>query len=146
VSEDRLFRHARLASFYAVACLVLAGAMLTACSSLNTRKQERSAAYESLPPSTRQLVDQGKISPGMDTNAVYIVLGPPSAVVGAPATQPQTVWVYYGSRPVLVPCWTFLPTSRGYWSLEYTPAHYAAEYTKAEVVFENGRVVACRQQ
>jgi hypothetical protein len=120
-------------------------AILAGCSTIQARKQHRLAAYEALAPSVQALVDEGKVELGMDTNAVYIAWGPPSVVAETPGPPPQTVWVYRGNRPVQVPAWTFLPTDRGYWSLEYTPAHYAAAFTKAEVIFQNGRVVSVQQ-
>jgi hypothetical protein len=128
----------------ALAC-VAALAFLTACSSVGARKQQRAAAYEALSPTEKNLVEHGRIERGMDTNAVYIALGPPSAVVDTPATPPQTVWVYYGNRVVLIPAWSYFPTANGYWTLEYTPAHQSVPYTRAEVIFENGRVAKCQQ-
>jgi hypothetical protein len=125
---------------------LLAGlALLAACSAMQSRKQQRLAAYDAFSPAEKRLVDQGKIEPGMDTNAVYIAWGPPSAVVHTPGSPPQTVWIYFGSRPVLAPNWSCLPTNRGYWTLEYTPTHYSAAYTKAEVVFQNGRMTASKR-
>jgi hypothetical protein len=124
-------------------CAPLLGlAVLSACSGLGARKQERLNDYSTWSVSDQGLVNRGKIAPGMGTNAVYVAWGPPSEVVHTPATpSPQTVWIYYGSQPVLVPNWSYIPNDRGYWSLEYTPDHYSKVYTKGEVFFENDRVV-----
>jgi hypothetical protein len=125
--------------------LLLACWLMTACSTVHSREKERLAAYQALPPSVRQAVDHKQVEPGMDTNAVFFAWGPPSAVEETPSTPPQTVWIYYGSRAVLHPGWSYLPTSRGYWTLEYTPVHHAALYTKAQVVFQDGRVVEAKR-
>ncbi len=131
------FAQCTFSSFF----LLVGLAILAGCSIIESRKEHRLAAYEALPASLQALVDRGKVGLGMDTNAVYIAWGPPSVVAEIPGPPSQTVWVYRGSRPIQVPAWTFLPTDRGYWSLEYTPAHYTAAFTKAEVIFQNGRVV-----
>src|SRR6266704_2114952 len=55
-----------------IAALTLCGC---ATSTIQTRKQERSAAYAELPAETRSLVDQGKIKVGMSLEAVYIAWG-----------------------------------------------------------------------
>jgi hypothetical protein len=126
-------------------CFSLGLVLLCGCSTLNARKQEKSAAYAALSAQQRDLVDLGRIEQGMDTNAVYIAWGKPSEVIARPATNggvgSDQTWVYFGDRPVLVPAWTSVPDPYGYWMLDYHPEHHSQRYTKAQVVFRNGRVV-----
>jgi hypothetical protein len=128
-------------------CVLLLGlALLCACRTIRERKEERSAAYLALPPAWKQLIDRGRIVRGMDTNAVYIVLGPPSSASDNPvAGGTQTLWIYFGSHVVHVPGWTYLPNEQGQWTLQYTTSHHAARYTEAEVLFVNGRVTEWRR-
>jgi len=127
----------------AIVCGFLALVLLCGCSSVNARKREMSAAFTSLSPAEQEAVQPGRVENGMSTNAVYIAWGAPSAVLPQPTAAggiPDETWLYYGDRPVLVPAWTYLPDPNGYWRLEYSPEHYSARYTKAEVRFHNGRV------
>jgi hypothetical protein len=121
---------------------------LCGCSTVGARRQEKAAAFASMPPAKQQLVEGGQIELGMDTNAVYIAWGKPSSVSTQAAPNgsgTDDTWFYYGNRPVLVPDWAFVPNYYGYWSPEYTPRHYAVSYTKAEVSFHNGRVVSFKK-
>jgi hypothetical protein len=121
-------------------CVVLVGA----CGSIGARKRERAEAYASLPASERQLIENGEIERGMGTNAVYIAWGKPSRVTEQPGSSgagTNLIWVYYGTRPVTVPGWVYLPDEYGNWTLQYQPTHYSTSYPKAEVIFRNGQVV-----
>ena len=125
--------------------IVLAG-LLAACSSVNNRKNERQSDYQSLPPSTKALVDQGRIEAGMDTNAVYLAWGPPTEISdGTGPEGAQMIWIYSGTRAVHVPGWSYLPEPRGYGTVEYNPNHYSGRVPKAQVLFQDGRVVAYKR-
>jgi uncharacterized protein YceK len=120
--------------------------LLAGCSTVPNRTRERQAAYEALSPAAKDLVDHGRVAAGMDTNAVYMAWGAPSLVTeDTGSSPPRTIWTYYGDKTVLTPYWAYRPTAYGYWSLESVTDHHSERYTKAEVVFENGRVVD-RQQ
>ncbi|MDB6021051.1 MAG: hypothetical protein JWQ04_908 [Pedosphaera sp.] len=115
---------------------LLAGILLaTGCAStgnLASRKQERYAAYNALPPEMKTAVDQGRVKPGMNTDAVYIAWGPPSQVVtGGDQTGETTTWIYQGG---------YVDEER-YWGARRL--HYAytpRTYVRAQVVFVNGIV------
>src|SRR5881394_1186861 len=63
---------------------------------LEKRREERSAAYSSLSPEFRALVDQGRIKVGMPMDAVYIAWGKPSQVVSGESTEgPVVTWLYH---------------------------------------------------
>ena len=78
-------------------CLLLASLLLTGCATitLQTRKQERDAAYSQLPPDQKAAVDSGQITVGMSMDAVYIAWGKPSQVLVAESSKGSTVtWLY----------------------------------------------------
>ena len=119
--------------------LVLASLWLAGCatsSTLDSRKQERAAAYASLPAELKTLVDQGQIKVGMSVDAVYIAWGAPAEVLHSEdQSGGATVWVYYGG---------WMEETR-YWS----PRHLLRDYqprtfVRAEVVFVNGVVKSWR--
>jgi hypothetical protein len=111
--------------------LALAGLILAGCatSTVQSRKQERYAAYEALTPEMRGLVDQGQIKVGMTPDAVYIAWGPPGRMLqGENEAGKTTTWVYYGSYLQEVRYW-------GYYGLRYQ--YYPTTYVRAQAVFVN---------
>lgn len=78
---------------------LLAALLWTGCASpgtIQSRQQERAAAYTTFSPETKSLVDQGQIAVGMTTNAVYIAWGPPDDVIeGTDQHGAVTVWEYF---------------------------------------------------
>jgi hypothetical protein len=110
---------------------MLAGLVLAGCatSTVQSRKQERYAAYEALAPEMRGLVDQGQIKVGMTMDAVYIAWGPPGRVLqGENEAGRTTTWVYYGTYVQEVRYW-------GYYGLYYQ--YYPTTYVRAQAVFIN---------
>ena len=75
--------------------LLLAGCAAT--QTVDSRKQERYAAYQALAPELKAAVDQGQVKSGMSMDAVYIAWGKPSQVVsGGNAAGETTTWIYQG--------------------------------------------------
>ena len=61
--------------------ILLAVALLTGCATTTTvqsRKQERMAAYQALTPDLRDAVDKGQLKYGLSKDAVYIAWGQPN--------------------------------------------------------------------
>ena len=121
-------------------------------STIQTRQQERAAAYAALTPEQRALVDRGQITSGMAQDAVYVAWGHPSQVLkGESGGNSTTTWVYERTGvqerrywnvrrrdpAILHDVYRDLPTIES----EYVPMRYAS----AEVVFENGVVKNWRQ-
>ena len=78
-----------------VLVLILFAAWLAAgCSTdiVGRRMQERRAAYSNLPANQMVAVEQGRILPGMTTNAAYMAWGRPSEVI---SSGPTTTWLYW---------------------------------------------------
>ncbi|MDB6111599.1 MAG: hypothetical protein JWR69_3349 [Pedosphaera sp.] len=99
---------------------------------VESRKQERYAAYQALSPELKAAVDHGSIKAGMSMDAVYIAWGQPAQVLqGGNAGGESTTWLYEGG---------YLEETR-YWG--YRRVHYdynPRSYVRAEIVFVNGVV------
>jgi len=114
--------------------IALALAMLAGCATqtIQSRKQERYAAYAALSPEMRDAVDRGMIKVGMPMDAVYIAWGSPSQVTsGGNASGEVTTWLYNAGY---VATTTYLGWRRTYYA--YTPINYV----RAQVDFVNGVV------
>lgn len=103
-----------------------------ATSTVETRRQERAAAYASLPADMKVLVDQGRIKVGMLMDAVYIAWGPPAQVLQSENQGgAATIWLYEGG---------WMEENR-YWSHRRLERDYQPRtYVRAQVVFVNGLV------
>lgn len=108
-------------------------------STVQTRIQERSAAYDSFSPDVKKMVDEGRIQVGMDTNAVYIAWGRPDEVLESGNQRGVfTTWVYRSA---------FLEETRYWVGRRYPHPAYDYEprsYVRAEIVFLNGKVQSWR--
>jgi hypothetical protein len=136
-------------------CILAFILCVVGCATKNTiqsRRQERSAAYTVLTSEQRALVDQGKIKSGMSEDAVYVAWGRPSEMLkGESGGNSTTTWVYTRTAA----------QERRYWNLhQRDPADVRNAYrylptidsefvpvrqTASEVVFENGLVKSWRQ-
>ena len=106
---------------------------------IQSREQERAAAYAALSPEMKTMVDQGRVKVGMSMDAVYIAWGKPEEVLQSGNAQGElTTWIYRGS---------FLEETR-YWVGRRYPylAHdyEPRSYVRAEIVFSNGVVQSWR--
>ena len=118
--------------------LLLCSLLFAGCAtnSVETRRKEKSAAYDALPPDQKQLVDQGLLKAGMSEEAVYIALGKPSEILHSGDQNGEaTTWIYYGSYMQGYPIW---------WRRNFTYAYNPQDYVKAELVFVSGRLVSWR--
>lgn len=133
----------------AIAMVFLAG-LIAGCSTstIETRKQERTGAYQALSPEQKQLVDQGDVRVGMSQDAVYIAWGPPSQVLEQEDANGHVVtWVYEGQWMEETRYWTYRELSRDgsrfldrHLESDYTPR----QYIRAEIDFQDGKVVRWR--
>ncbi len=129
--------------------LLLAGLfplLLTGCatSTIETRKQERQAAYAALAPDQKAAVDAAQIKVGMSMDAVYLAWGKPSQVLtGESSNGPTVTWLYQGTYLQEYRYWSYHPYyyGRGFYGSPYLDYdYYPRSYIKAEVIFENGKV------
>jgi hypothetical protein len=123
--------------------LFFAGLLLVGCASHNTiqtRKQERAAAYSSLSPEAKALVDQGQIKVGMPMDAVYIAWGPPAEILRSEnEAGAATVWIYRGGYLEETRYWAGW-RHHPYLEHDYQPRTYVS----AEIAFVNGVVKSWR--
>lgn len=123
--------------FLPLAVLLLAGCASTG--TIQSREQQRVAAYAAFSPQVKAMVNQGRIAVGMTPAAVYIAWGKPDEVLQSGNQKGvQTTWVYRGA---------FLEETR-YWVGRRFP-HLAHDYeprsyVRAEIVFANGKVQSWR--
>jgi hypothetical protein len=125
----------RYTPFVLLSIVFLAGCATP--STIGSREQERVAAYASFSPEIKKLVNQGGISAGMTTDAVYIAWGPPAQVLqSGNQNGAVTTWLYQGG---------YLQGTR-YWVGGRSPRYdyEPVTYVSAEVVFANGVVQSWR--
>jgi hypothetical protein len=72
--------------------------LLNGCTTVETRINERPAAFQSLSPGDQALVQQGRIREGMSRDAVYIAWGPPNEQApGRNRGATVDTWIYYAT-------------------------------------------------
>ena len=102
---------------------------------IQSRIQQRSAAYSSFSPDEKKMILEGRIRYGMDTNAVYIAWGKPDEILESGNQRGEfTTWVYRGA---------FLEETRYWVGRRYPHLEHDYEprsYVRAEIVFANGKV------
>jgi len=122
--------------------LLLVAAGLAGCatsSTVQTRIQDRSAAYAAFSPEVKRLVAVSRIQAGMDTNAVYIAWGQPDEILESGNEHGEySTWVYRGGFLEETRYWV----GRNYPHLEHD--YEPRSYVRAEIVFFNDRVQSWR--
>ncbi len=76
--------------------LAAAGILLSAgCASFESRTEEKSTVFDSLPPETQQRLQDGEIHLGDTPDMVYIALGEPSGKRSSvSADGEKSTWIY----------------------------------------------------
>lgn len=127
-------------------CLLLPCFLLGGCktSTIDSRKEEKAAAYAMLPPEIRADVDAGRIRVGMNSDAVYMAWGKPAQVLEGENEQGHiTTWLYEGGWMQEERYWAYrtIGVGKGAYAERYL-AHdyYPRAYISAEVTFVNGTV------
>jgi len=112
-----------------LACSILAGC---ATSTVQSRKNERPAAYAALSPELRALVDQGQIKVGMNMDAVYLAWGKPAQVLQQEdASGAVTTWLYEGG---------WMEENRYWYHRRLMYDYQPRTFVRAEIVFAGGLV------
>jgi len=126
--------------------LVLPLLLLAGCktSTIASRVQERSAAYDALPADFRADVDAGRIRVGMNPDAVYMAWGKPAQILeGGTEEGHVTTWLYEGGWMQEQRYWAYRTVGVGpYACAERYLArdYYPRAYISAEVTFMEGTV------
>ena len=132
---------------------ILAAALLAAgcatSTTIESRRAERAAAYATLPPDERALVDQAQIRTGLGEDAVYIAWGKPAQVLrGGDAAGERTTWLYESSATDTYHYWRYreYPRRDGstYIDRSLETDYNFHDYVSAELVFRNGRLESWR--
>jgi len=124
-----------------VSILVLSAALLSGCatSTVESRRQERMAAYNALTAEERELIDRGQIKVGMNQDAVYVAWGRPSQVLQGEsgAGGVTTTWLYHGTWMEETRYWSYreVPYQGGAYLERYLDRDYhPRDYVSAEIV------------
>ncbi len=128
--------------------LLVAGCASTR-STIETRRQERLAAYQAFSEEDRTAVDRGQLRVGMSEDAVYISWGKPAQVVESADASGQTItWLYEGQTSDDLLRWRQYPVPRPdgtvYFDRNLERDIYVRNYVAAELVFRGGRLQSWR--
>jgi outer membrane protein assembly factor BamE (lipoprotein component of BamABCDE complex) len=126
---------------------LLSSFLLSSCSTPQSRAEEKSAEFRSLPQSTQEIALKGEVAKGMSQNAVYVALGNPDRIEKTDNPK-QEKWIYTEARTRQIPEWNDIQqvTSQGnvVSYRTYHPIEFSQIKDSFEITFENGKVVAWR--
>ena len=134
--------------FLFLVLVLLAGC--AANSTIESRRIEKSSAYEALSSDQKAMVDTGQVRVGMSLDAVYIAWGKPSETLESEdAAGHLTTWRYYGSFLQENRYWAYREVNgrgRGDAFLErYLTSDYSSrDYVRSEIVFKDNKVLSWR--
>lgn len=134
-----------------LALALLSGLFLAGCSTPETRIQKNPAAFDRATPAQQELIKQGKVDIGFDTELVELALGVPDRTrERVDANGKEIIWSYVNyeasNGTILYRGWYH----RGYWAgPQY--AYYADYPDRRErehfrIVFKNGKVTEIEQE
>jgi len=150
--SPRAFRQA-LSALLTVRLLAVALAFselgCTTPSTVATRRQERTAAYDALPAEQRAAVDQGHLKVGMSEDAVYIAWGKPAQILhSGDASGESTAWLYHGTTSDHYLNWRYRtqlrPDGSTFLDRSLERDLDIREYVSAELTFRDGRLQSWR--
>lgn len=146
-SHNHVRYHVKYWAAISLLCLIVVGCKT---STIESRRTEKTAAYNALSPAEQQLVDEGQIQIGMSADAVYISWGQPSEILQEETSQNGkiTTWRYYGTWMQETRYWAYRETRRRdsglalerYLISDYNPR----DYVRAEILFKDGKVITWR--
>src|SRR5829696_7667074 len=139
----RTQRHYLVRAPLCILIVLLAGCATK--STIESRRLERSSAYDPLPADQKAMVDAGQIRVGMSADSVYIAWGKPSEILESedPQQGHLTFWRYYGSWLQENRYWAYREVNRGprggvylerYLTSDYSPR----DYVRSEIVLKDG--------
>lgn len=135
----------------------LAGLLLSACSTFDSRSREKSAVFATLDATTRARLEARQIHVGDTMDMVYIALGKPTekkesiTAAGASGTWIYTAYwqEYQGTRLVgYRRDAIYNPATKGYqvvYTPDYQPVYAARAEDRFRVTFQDGRVTVVEQ-
>ncbi|MDZ4742192.1 MAG: hypothetical protein SGI98_02085 [Verrucomicrobiota bacterium] len=138
-------------TFGRLVLLLLLVTFLTGCSTIQSRTKERQGAFNALSPNDKQLVQQGMIRTGMNTDAVYIAMGTPTRKKIKQSDKGDfSSWYYDRTLSDTIPQWSYAyaqddcgnVVAYPYYDPIYT--YYNVPFIK--VTFKNGKVIQWEQK
>jgi uncharacterized protein YceK len=137
INRERTFQMKNL--MLMLSCVLL----LTGCTNpttIESRKQERAAAYAAWSRDHQAATDQGRLLAGMTTDAAYVAWGRPNRII---TEGTQTTWLYQESDLKEHKSTTVRSSRRGIsvsGFTEETSVLYPHTVVRAKIVFTNGLV------
>ncbi|MBI1177143.1 hypothetical protein GC207_06850 [bacterium] len=131
-----------------VMTMMFAGAGCATKPTVESRRQERPAAYQALSPDQKKLVDDGQIKVGMNEDAVYIAWGKPAQVLQSEDTSGHvTTWLYQGTTTDEYVGWRYVelagPNGPRF-ARRLDRDFNTRDYVSAELVFRDGKLQSWR--
>jgi len=138
-----------------ILCLL---AMLTGCSTVNSRIDEKSALFNTFDSQTQERLKRSAVKVGDTQDMVYIAFGRPDGIKETTTEKGQSLtWIYNSYRTDYEGTHFAGYRRQGYfdqraraWRVYYEPVHVdmysesTEEYMR--VIFHDGKVVAIEQQ
>jgi hypothetical protein len=145
--------------FLPLPLLLGAIALLGACSTVNTRINEKAEVFNRLDPATQSKITHGDVDIGFTPDMVYMALGRPDARRESVSNEGQTeTWIYRSFYEDDAPGFTgwrgfhrwyaYDPYGRFYrvyWEPVYYDAFPQVAQDDIRVTFRNGRVIMIDQ-
>ncbi|MFT3783205.1 MAG: hypothetical protein QM790_14445 [Nibricoccus sp.] len=132
--------------------------LLSGCSTVSSRIEEKSAYFNALDPQTQERIKERHIAVGDSTDMVYIALGQPDRIRESTSAKSQeSTWIYNthfedyaGSRFMGYQRHTVYNPVTKSWGIYYEPVRAEIYQDRVEeymrIVFKDGRVAAIEQQ
>jgi outer membrane protein assembly factor BamE (lipoprotein component of BamABCDE complex) len=137
---------------FAVAAAALCAALISGCSTPNTRISRSPEAFARLNPDQQALVRAGQIAPGFDMEAVTLALGKPDyKTIVTNATGQHQAWHYVDPQGYIYVGYYHRFRGWGgpyfYGGMPYYGAYPGAGMDRIRVIFDtSGRVVSVEQE
>jgi hypothetical protein len=137
-------------TFFSLLALLCGMAVLTGCSTPESRIAKQPDLFNRLTPEQQQMIREGRVGIGFDMDMVKLAIGDPDRVRDrTDASGHKEVWTYVNYEAndgvILYRGWYH----RG-WGSPFYPYYMNVpsrrERSRDEVVFQNGRVVSVEQE
>lgn len=128
-----------------------AALLLGACSTINSRINEKGSVYHSLDPAAQATIAHGDVGIGFTPDMVYMALGRPDAKrhrTSADGTAETWIYGTYYDRhdgAMYLGYRRWGGWNRGFYRMYWEPVHHRLPSEEIRVTFQNGKVVTIDQ-
>ena len=142
---------------FTLSLLALVSLLISGCSTIENRIEEKSAVFNSLPSETQEQIKQGIVNVGFSPDMVYMALGRPDTIrEKTTAAGREIIWVYKafyqqyeGTQFVGYQRSMYFDRSRNVWQSYLTPVHADIYRDKTEelarISFKDAKVTVIEQ-